>query len=151
LRESASAVDKGELKPLVLRAYGRAVAQVPLADGGCSIVRGSEGLRECDLVRPEHRPARVGIDDATSVVVSTREQTSACGSADGLRIKPGESGAFETDPVDVRSAERGIPLNREISIPLIIGDDEEDVRSACPTRSRRGFIRRESRREHEPQ
>src|SRR5262245_4985580 len=111
------------------------VAQVPFADAGGGIPAQLEDVGECDL-RGRQSAGGVREEDPAGIRAHAGADRQPAGEkgrpargADGRgRVEAGELEPLGGHPVQVRGANGRVAITAEVSIPQIVGEDDDEVR-----------------------
>ena len=113
----------------------RMMTQVPFAENGRCIVPGFDQLRERGLPVADTMVAfrTKRAEDADAVRVAARQQGRPRCAADRLRhIKAGETPPFPGQAVKIRSGEPAGAEDSHVSVALIVGVNDHNIRKARP-------------------
>ena len=136
--DAPGAVVDGLLETAVLRAVRVAVAEVPLAEVTGGVAGGGEEVGHGRQLRAHHRAALADRGAAVAHGVDARHELAARGRAHRGDVEVGEADGSFPERVEVRGLHDGTPVSRDVAIPLVVGDDEDDVRPAGVVRRGRG-------------
>src|SRR5262245_7982290 len=134
LADAAATMNQGHVKALIDGPHRVPVAEVPVAKNAGVVAGGRELFGERYFGRIHHGASSKSVDGAGAVVVAAGHQTGPRRRADGTDVEARQDRAFFGHRVDVRRADDRIAMNAEIAIALIVGHDEDDVRSGSRLR-----------------
>ena len=128
LPDTAAAVDEDAVEAPLARLVGVFVAQVPLAEDAICVAGRLEKLRQ--------RRGREGqpfafvdrVGDTGAKFVPAGHERRPGGRAGGARVKLREPNALRMQSVEVRRADDGIAMGRDVAVALVIGHHVDDVR-----------------------
>ena len=126
-RESPGTERQDFLEPAVLRAVGIAVTHVPFAEEAGRIAGISKIIGQHRNVFPNHRSP--GIDRRAAVLhgVHPGHQLPSRRRAHRRDMEIGEADALRVQFVHVRCFEKRMPVGSDVSIPLVVRQDDDDV------------------------
>ena len=137
LADPAAAVHERFGETLVHRTHRVVVAEMPFAEDARRVAGVAEYLGQRRFLWLHHRPSDVCIDGSRAVVVPAGHQARARRSADGMNIEVRHRAAAFCHRVDVRGHDDGIAGGAEVTVALIVGYDDDNVRSVLADRQRR--------------
>lgn len=121
------AVDLGEAA--VLGAVGKIVAEMPFAEMPRGVAGVLKHLRHGDLVFPQHGTAVDGVPDAGAIGPMPCEQSRASRGAGRSDVVIGQVRGLGRERVEMGRLDDRIPRVSEITVTLVVGDNEDDVRA----------------------
>ena len=127
LADAAAAVDEDLVESAAIGLVGGFIAEVPFPEDAGGVAGGAKDVGEGDGGWREAFAFEDGVGDAVAEFVSARQQRAAGGGAGGADMEVDEPRAFAVEAVDVRRAEDGVAVAGEVAVPLVIGEDEDDV------------------------
>ena len=125
--DAAARVVDGFAKAALVRPVGRAVAEVPLAEVPGAVAGPGKRVSEGPLVGAQQRAAADGVPDAGAVAEMAGEQAGAGGGAGGADVVVGEAYRVPVEAVEAGRADRAVAVAAEVAVPLVVGEDEDDV------------------------
>jgi len=125
--DAAAPVRDGVLEAALVRAEGLGVAEVPLAEVPGPVAGLLERVGERPLVFPEQRPPSNSMPDAGAVAVMAGEQPRARRRACGAHVEVSEPHALGMQLVEVRRLDPFIPVRPDLTVALVVGEDENHV------------------------
>jgi hypothetical protein len=127
LADAAALEGERPFEALVLRPQRRVVPQVPLPEDARP-VRGLEGFGERPFVPVHEGAADKRIDHAGAVVPAAGQEAGPRGGADGGDVVALDLDRFPGKSIQTRGLQIPGSVAAEVRHPLVVGEDDEDVR-----------------------
>jgi hypothetical protein len=102
---------------------------MPFAEDAGGVARALEHLRQRGGLGREAFAFQDGVGDAVLKFMAAGEQRGACGGAGGTHTEVLKAHALGVEAVEVRRFENGIAVGGEIAVALVVGEQEDDVRT----------------------
>ncbi len=127
LSDTTRTMNKDLLKSLVLRARRGIVPDMPLARDGRAVSALGENLRDCLFVTEHARTAaRCGEHTGAHMIASCQDAGPGW-RAYRLDVEASHLERFACERVKVWRRDLCVAVNTQIAVPLIVGEDENDV------------------------
>jgi len=104
---------------------------MPLPEHPAGIIRRSQDLGKKDLIFVQQGTTSYGMIDIQAISVSSGQQGSPGGGTGGGYVKITEVNGFLAELIQVRGTDPGIAMASQVSIALIICDQQDDVGFWC--------------------
>ena len=118
------------VKAPVLRAIGIIVAQMPFAEDAGRVAGGGEQVGHRRQVAAEQRASAGDVHRAVAQAIHARHELAARGRTHRRDMEVREPDALGVQPVEMRRLQHRIPVNGQLAVALVIGDEDEDVGQA---------------------
>ena len=117
------------VKSAILRAVGIGITQMPFAEQTRAPARVREHVAHGRKLAAKQSATAADIRSSITQSIHARHELTARWRAHRSDVEIGQPDAFGTEPVEIRCLQNWIAVRRKLAIPLIVRDDDQDVRS----------------------
>jgi len=129
------------VEPPVLRPAGMVVADVPLAELAGPVAAGAKDVAKGRDAATQERASAGDVHGPVAEAVDARKQLAPRGRAHRGDVEVGQTHALGVQRVEVRRLQDRVAVTGEVAVPLVVGDDDDDVRATARGLGRPGVRR----------
>ncbi len=129
LADAAGAVDEHLVETAAAGLAGVLVAQVPLAEDAGGVAGAFEGLGQGEGLQAHPLAFVDGVGDAGAELVPAGHDGAAGRRAGRADVEVLETEGLVVEAVQIRRADHGIAVTAEVTVALVVGEDQDDVGS----------------------
>ncbi len=102
---------------------------MPLSKNSCGVSRRLEGLGQGECAEGHAFTFEDRMSDTVFEFMPPSQKGTPCGGTGRAHMEIGEPQRFASEFVEIGRFKDGVPLGRDVSIPLVVGEEEKNVGS----------------------